>query len=97
MAEASWKRHEREVARLLGGERQPNTGRRGADVLAGEWAIEVKVRRRLPRWLEEALRQAEGAASAQGRLPLLVLVHARGRGRRARRYAVLPLEALGGR
>jgi len=95
MAEASWKRHEREVARLLSGERQPNTGKRGPDVLSGEWAIEVKVRRRLPKWLTEALQQAEAAGRETGRRPLLVLVHAPGRGRRARRYALLPLEGAG--
>jgi hypothetical protein len=48
MGEARWKRHERQVARALGGERLPNTGRRGPDALAGPWAIEVKTRRPLP-------------------------------------------------
>jgi len=95
MGEASWKRHEREVAKLLGGVRQPNAGRRGADVLSPEWAVEVKLRRRLPLWLARALDQAEAAAREAGRLPLLVLVHSPGRGRRARRYAILPLELLG--
>jgi hypothetical protein len=59
MAEASWKRHERQVARLL-----------------------------------KALAQAEGSARATGRLPLLVLVHAPGRGRKVRCYALLPLQDL---
>lgn len=63
-------------------------------MLAGEWAIEVKVRRRLPRWLTSALAQAEAAARETGRLPLLVLAHAQGRGRRTRRWAVLPLEVI---
>ena len=94
VAEASWKRHERQVARLLAGERQPNTGRRGADVLTARWAIEVKARRELPRWLLGALSQAEGSARATGRLPLLVLVHAPGRGRKVRCYALLPLQDL---
>jgi hypothetical protein len=94
MAEASWKRQERRVARALGGERQPNTGRRGADVLTARWAIEVKVRRELPHWLLKALAQAEEAAQETGRLPLVVLVHAPGRGRRVRCYALLPLEGL---
>ena len=89
-----WKRHEREVARLLGGVRQPNTGRRGADVLSPELAVEVKLRRSLPQWLLRALQQAEGAARETGRRPLVVLVHSPGRGKRARRYALLPLDAL---
>ncbi len=94
VAEASWKRRERQVARLLGGERQPNSGRRWADVIAGAWAVEVKSRRGLPRWLLQAMAQAEDAAKETGRLPLVVLVHAPGRGRKVRCYALLPLEGL---
>jgi hypothetical protein len=94
MSEARWKVYERQVARALGGERQPNTGRRGPDALAGPWAIEVKARRSLPRWLLAAIAQAEEGARATGRLPLVVLVHAPGQGRRARRFALMPLEAL---
>jgi hypothetical protein len=94
MSEAKWKRCEREVARLLGGQRQPNTGRRGPDASAGPWAIEVKTRRSLPRWLLAAIAQAEEGARASGRLPLLVLVLAPGKGRKARRFALMPLEAL---
>jgi hypothetical protein len=94
MGEARWKRHERLVARALGGERLPNAGRRGPDALAGPWAIEVKTRRSLPRWLLTALSQAEAGGRATGRRPLLVLVHAPGQGRKARRFAILPLEAL---
>ncbi|HXG41701.1 MAG TPA: hypothetical protein VNL95_04565, partial [Dehalococcoidia bacterium] len=73
MAEARWKRHERLVARLLSGERQPNTGRGGPDVLSAAWAVEVKLRRSLPGWLEDAIAQAEAAARGTGRAPLLVL------------------------
>jgi hypothetical protein len=94
MSEARWKVYERQVARALGGERQPNTGRRGPDALAGPWAIEVKTRRSLPRWLLAAIAQAEEGARASGRLPLLVLVLAPGKGRKARRYALLSLEVL---
>ena len=94
MAEARWKRHERQVAQLLGGRRQPNTGRPSPDVLSPQWAIEVKTRRSLPRWLLTALSQAEAGGRATGRRPLLVLVHAPGQGRKARRFAILPLEAL---
>jgi hypothetical protein len=94
MSEPRWKRHERLIARALGGERLPNTGRRGPDALAGPWAIEVKTRRRLPRWLLAAIAQAEEGARASGRLPLLVLVLAPGKGRKARRFALMPLEAL---
>jgi hypothetical protein len=94
MSEPRWKRHERLIARALGGERLPNTGRRGPDVVAGPWAIEVKTRRSLPRWLLAAIAQAEEGARVSGRLPLLVLVLAPGKRRKARRFALMPLEAL---
>jgi len=94
MPEPRWKRHERLIARALGGQRQPNTGKRGPDVVAGPWAIEVKTWRTLPQWLLAAISQAEEGARATGKLPLVVLVHAPGRGRKARRYGLLPLEAL---
>jgi hypothetical protein len=92
--EAAWKRHEREVARLLGGERLPVTGKRGADALAGPWCIEVKTRRSLPEWLLKSINQAEEGAKATGRLPLVVLVYTLGQGRKARRYPLMPLEVL---
>jgi hypothetical protein len=94
MSEAKWKRCEREVAQLLGGRRQPNTGRPSPDVLTPQWACEVKLRSRLPQWLERGVRQAEAAAKETGLKPLLVLVVCRGRGRRAKRLAILPLEVL---
>jgi len=94
VAEPRWKRHERLIARALGGERLPNTGKRGADALVGCWAVEVKTRRTLPQWLLKAVSQAREGAMATGRLPLVVLVHAPGKGRKAQRYALLPLEAL---
>ena len=80
MPEARWKRHERQVAQALGGRRLPNTGRRGPDVVAGPWAVEVKLRRSLPQWLLLAIAQAEEGARATGRQPLVVLVEAPGGG-----------------
>jgi hypothetical protein len=94
VAEPRWKRCERAVARLLGGQRQPITGRPSADVLTSQLAVEVKLRSRLPLWLERGLAQAEAAAKETGLAPLLVIVCPQGRGRRAKRLAVLPLEAL---
>ena len=93
MTDKRWKAQERLVARALGGERQPNTGRRAADVLAGPYAVEVKTRRKLPEWLTDAMAQAED--SARGRTPLVVLVEVR-QGVRARRLAVLWLDDLPG-
>jgi hypothetical protein len=94
MSEVKWKRCEREVAKLLGGRRQPNTGRPSADVLSPRWCAEVKLRSRLPQWLERGLGQAEAAAKERGLAPLLVLVVSQGRGRPPLRLAVLRLEAL---
>jgi hypothetical protein len=94
MPEAAWKRHERQVARLLGGLRQPITGRPSADVLSRQWACEVKLRSRLPLWLERGLGQAEAAAKEMGLEPLLVIVCPQGRGRRTKRLAILHLDAL---
>jgi hypothetical protein len=94
MSEPRWKAHERMIAKLLGGQRQPNTGRRAPDVVSPRWVVEVKLRSRLPLWLERGLSQAEAAAKETGRMPLLVLVRCEGKGRRARRLAILPLEVL---
>ncbi len=70
-----WKGCERRIAKLLGGWRIPVTGRQRGDApdVLHEWlSIEVKSRRRLPSWLEEAMKQAEAAAS-NGQLPIAVL------------------------
>lgn len=75
MTEKCWKRAERRIAELLGGRRVPVSGRqRGAtpDVEHDALSIEVKTRKSLPVWLEDALRQAE-ASSGAGQTPVAVL------------------------
>ena len=70
-----WKKAERRVAELFGGRRVPVSGRtRGdtPDVVHPTLSIEVKSRKQLPNWLEEALRQAEASAK-DGQLPVAVL------------------------
>ena len=70
-----WKSCERRVAKVLGGERVPVSGRtRGdaPDVLHDHLSIEVKSRRRLPAWIEDAMKQAEASAK-DGQLPVVVL------------------------
>jgi hypothetical protein len=70
-----WKACERKVAALLGGTRIPVSGRaRGhsPDIHHERLSIEVKSRRKLPAWLEAAMRQAEACAQ-DGQLPLMVL------------------------
>jgi hypothetical protein len=70
-----WKSCERKVAALLGGRRIPVSGRaRGysPDIHHERLSIEVKSRRKLPAWLEDAMKRAEACAQ-DGQLPLMVL------------------------
>lgn len=70
----SWKAAERVVAKRLGGTRVPITGRsRGSapDVEHPDLGVEIKTRKALPGWMEEAMQQAE--ACANGRLPVAIV------------------------
>ena len=70
-----WKGCERKVAALLGGKRVPVSGRgRGhsPDIHHERLSIEVKSRKKLPAWIEDAMKQAEACAH-DGQLPLVVL------------------------
>ena len=70
-----WKACERKVAALLGGRRIPVSGRgRGdnPDIHHELFSIEVKSRKTIPAWLEDAMRQAEALAKDE-RLPVVVL------------------------
>jgi hypothetical protein len=70
-----WKACERRVAELLGGKRVPVSGRtRGdcPDIEHPTLSIECKSRKKLPAWIEDAMRQAE-ACARDGQLPLIVL------------------------
>ncbi len=71
----AWKACERKVAALLGGKRVPVSGRaRGdaPDVLHDGLSIEVKSRKKLPAWIEDAMKQAEASAK-DGQLPVVIL------------------------
>jgi hypothetical protein len=70
-----WKACELRIAELLGGYRVLVTGRSRGDVPDGEHpklTVEVKRRKRLPNWLEDAPRQAE-ASPKRAQLPVAVL------------------------
>ncbi len=72
-----WKSCERRIAALVGGERVPVSGReRGysPDIRHERLSIEVKSRKKLPAWIEDAVRQAE-ASARDGQLPVAVLHH----------------------
>ena len=53
MADKSWKAFERRIAERVGGKRIPVTGldRAGADVVAGQFVYQAKLRRGLPSYL----------------------------------------------
>ena len=95
MPDKSWKATERAVARLLGGERVPINGRiRGRsepDIEHERLSLEVKHRRTIPAWIEDALAQAE-SSSTDGKLPVAVL-HGNG-ARYGKSLCVLRLESL---
>ena len=70
-----WKQAERRVAELLGGKRVPVSGRtRGdcPDVEHPTLSIECKSRKKLPAWIEDAMKQAEASAK-NGQMPIAVL------------------------
>ncbi len=87
-----WKRHEREIAALLGGVRLPNNGRGQPDVTAGNLAVQVKATKALPAWLTAAVDQATRDAGA-GQIPAVVLSECR-QGRKARRLVVFDLDTM---
>lgn len=69
----NFKTHERKTASMLGGKRNID-GKGGAavDVTHDCFAIECKTRRDVPQWLQHAMQQARGAATA-GQLPIVVI------------------------
>lgn len=79
MADKTWKKVERKVAELLGGERVPVTGRfRGSapDVTHKFLSLEVKHRDSLPGWILEAMEQADAANN--GKQVSTVILHQKG-------------------
>ncbi len=71
-----WKACERRIAKLLGGQRIPVTGRqRGEtpDIEHATLSIEVKSRKSLPAWLLDALSQAQAASKDGKKMPVVVL------------------------
>ena len=72
MASDAWKKHERAVAKRLGGQRAGPTGKTGSDVLHPAFAIEAKERKSVPKYLEDFLDQAERSARPE-QLPIVVL------------------------
>jgi len=72
MPDRLWKATERAIAARLGGVRVGCTGEATPDVVSDWLSCEVKTRKRLPGWLQDAMRQAVANAK-EGTLPLVVL------------------------
>ena len=73
MADKSWKRFERTVAQRVGGRRIPVIGERdGADVVAGPFVYQAKLRRGMPSYLREWLRGITAAGERSGTIGVVV-------------------------
>ena len=92
MTDKAWKRCERRVAKYIGGERVPITGRtRGSapDIQHNWLSVEVKYRAKLPAWLHDAMDQAI-ASKMPRQTPCVILCE---RGRQAgESYIIFKLE-----
>ena len=67
MPDKSWKAFERRVAKRVGGRRIPVTGERdGADVVAGPFVYQAKLRRGLPSYLHTWLQGIVAAGERSG-------------------------------
>ena len=94
MADKLWKAFERRIAKYIGGERVPITGRQRGDApdIAHNWlAVECKYRKTVPEWLKDAMRQAK--ASARGSQTPVVIIGERGT-ETGRCFAVFELEEV---
>lgn len=97
MQRQRWKAIEREWAGYLNGTRVPVTGRKSGDVpdIDHDYlAIEIKASsRQLNGTMARAIEQAQKAARATGRLPVVGWTMTGGRGRAAEHYVTFPLDA----
>lgn len=83
------KRVEREVAKMFGTNRNPADGHTHTDIHTDKFAIEVKARDSLPKWIEGAMEQAK--EDARGKTPIVVLVQST-IGQLPKRYVMMQLE-----
>ena len=76
MTDKRWKKHELKTAEALGGERIPITGRqRGSapDVAHDALSIECKQRQVIPKWINEAMEQAQASIKSPEQVPIVVI------------------------
>ena len=86
MTDKRWKRHEREIAAAQGVRRIPNTGFSAPDLNTPAFSEQSKVRKSLPQWFVDAMRQAVRDAP-EGLTPIVILTSV-SQGRKAERYVV---------
>ena len=86
----TWKRHEREVAAIVGGKREPNTGEPHEDVSHPLFSFQVKHRRKFPIWFRVALNQARN--DAKEKIPVAVFAVSK-QGIKTQRFFVLDEQA----
>ena len=73
MPDKSWKAFERRLAKRVGGKRVPSPARRdGADVVAGPFVYQAKLRRGMPSYLREWLRGIVAAGERSGATGIVV-------------------------
>lgn len=78
MADKAWKRCERRVAKYIGGERVPVTGRQrgSAPDIEHLWlSPEVKYKQKMPDWIRDAMSQAK-ASARPSQMPCVILCQA---------------------
>lgn len=68
----TWKATERAISKRLAGQRVGNQGAATPDVVTPWCSIEVKHRKELPAWLQDAMRQAVANARPET-LPVVIL------------------------
>lgn len=73
MPDKTWKAVERRVAAKFHSVRSGPLGKRDTDVLHPFFAIEIKHRKRLPKWALDCLQQARDGKTATGKLPITVM------------------------
>ena len=80
---------ERRLAKVVGGTRNPSTGRPDVpDVETDEIAYELKSWQSLPDWLHEAIDQARRCSDSVNKLSVLVLEERRPGGQNVRLYVL---------
>lgn len=76
MPNKTWKTAERRVGKMIGSTREGPTGETGFDLISEDLGlgVEVKYRKKLPKWLWDFVLQAEDAGAGTELDPVVVMV-----------------------